>query len=66
MKKINIAMLASAVFLSTGCVQTTYNKSITVTKDAHGNIIQTVETESVTQPGQGWPIKLKMLKDVQP
>jgi hypothetical protein len=66
MKNIYIATLASAVLLSSGCVQTMYNKSIAVTKDANGNIIHTVETESVTQPGQGWPLKLKTLKDVQP
>ena len=66
MKKVYIAMLVSVAYLSTGCVQTMYNKSIAVTKDANGNIIQIVETESVTQPGQGWPLKLKTLKDVQP
>jgi hypothetical protein len=66
MKKVYIAILVSVVFLNSGCVQTMYNKSIAVTKDANGNIIKTVETEWVTQPGQGWPLKLKTLKDVQP
>lgn len=66
MKKFYLTMMISTALLSSGCVQTMYNKSIAVTKDANGNILQIVETESVTQPGQGWPIKLKTLKDVQP
>ena len=37
---------------ATGCVQTMYTKSITVKKDASGNITGTEETESVSQPGQ--------------
>ena len=66
MKKAYIAMVVAAAFVTSGCVQTVYNASIAVTKDEHGKIIQTVETESVTQPGQGWPLKLKTLRDVQP
>ncbi len=55
------------LLLFTGCVSTSYNKSIAVTKDSNGKIIQTVETESVTQPNQsGWPVKFEYLKDVQP
>jgi hypothetical protein len=55
------------LLLFTGCVSTSYNKSIAVTKDANGKIIQTVETESVTQPNQsGWPVKFEYMKDVQP
>lgn len=37
---------------ATGCVQTMYTKSITIKKDASGNVIGTEETEGVTQPGQ--------------
>ncbi|MDP3334794.1 MAG: hypothetical protein Q8S55_22830 [Methylococcaceae bacterium] len=66
MKKSHKAIIVTAAFISSGCVQTIYNSSIAVTKDEHGKIIQTVETESVSQPGQGWPLKLKILKDVQP
>jgi hypothetical protein len=62
----NIATLTT-LLLFTGCVSTSYNKSIAVTKDANGKIIQTVETESVTQPNQsGWPVKFEYMKDVQP
>lgn len=66
MKKIYFIAIISAVLFINGCVQTMYNKSIAITKDADGNILQIVETESVTQPGQGWPLKLKTIKDVQP
>jgi len=49
----------SIVTLLTGCiVPTQYSKSISVTKDANGNIISTTETEGVTQPpnnGSGAP-----------
>jgi hypothetical protein len=48
-------------------VATSYQKSISVTKDPQGNIIYTTETESVNQPpnngGSSLPIKFKYLKD---
>jgi len=66
MKKLHIITIIAAVLVTSGCVQTVYSKSIAVTKDETGRVIQTVETESVAQPGQGWPLKLKTLKDVQP
>ncbi|TWI45750.1 hypothetical protein IQ22_04577 [Pseudomonas duriflava] len=51
----------------TGCVvQSTYSKTVTVTKDETGRVIQTVESETVTQPAQGYPIKLQLVKGVQP
>jgi hypothetical protein len=50
-----------------GCVNTQYQKSVSVTKDADGKIIQITETESVIQPNQqGWPMKFEYLKEVQP
>jgi hypothetical protein len=53
--------------IGAGCVSTTYSKSITVTKDSTGKIIQTTETETVVQPhGQGWPVKFEHLHGVQP
>lgn len=52
--------------LTSGCVSTTYTKTVHVTKDAEGKIIQTVESESVVQPNQsGWPMKFEYLKGVQ-
>jgi hypothetical protein len=64
MKTILIIGLAA---LCSGCVATQYQKSISVTKDATGNIVSTVETESVIQPNQsGWPVKFEYLKGVQP
>ena len=66
MKKLYIPIMFSASLLCSGCVQTMYHKSIEVTKDANGNILQIVEVETVSQPGQGWPIKLEKLKGVQP
>lgn len=59
------ALVASA--LLTGCVvQSTYSKTVTVTKDAKGNILNITESETVVQPAQGYPIKLQLVKGVQP
>jgi hypothetical protein len=50
----------------TGCVSTTYHKTIEVTKDANGNITGTRTIESIVQPNQsGWPVKFDYLKGVQ-
>ncbi|EGH67957.1 hypothetical protein A584_26961 [Pseudomonas syringae pv. theae ICMP 3923] len=54
-----------AVISISGCVQTAYSKSIAVTKDALGRVVQTVETETVTQPGQGYEMRLEKIQGVQ-
>ncbi|KQQ62270.1 hypothetical protein ASF66_11350 [Pseudomonas sp. Leaf129] len=63
--KTHIAFLLLAVIGLSGCVQTAYSKSVTVTKDADGRVVQTVETETVTQPGQGYEMRLEKIKGVQ-
>ncbi|MEZ2354789.1 hypothetical protein AB6804_30395 [Caballeronia sp. RCC_10] len=67
MKKKTFLLAACSVsVLFSGCVSTTYTKSVSLRKDADGKIIERIETESVTQPNQsGWPIKLEHLKGVQ-
>ncbi|WP_213880695.1 hypothetical protein [Pseudomonas sp. dw_358] len=62
---LKFASALLAVACLSGCVQTAYSKSVAVTKDANGHIVQTVETETVTQPGQGYPIRLEQIKGVQ-
>ncbi|EPN63620.1 hypothetical protein BTW15_15835 [Pseudomonas syringae pv. tomato] len=57
-------MLLAVISIS-GCVQTAYSKSIAVTKDASGRVVQTVETETVTQPGQGYEMRLEKIQGVQ-
>jgi PBP1b-binding outer membrane lipoprotein LpoB len=65
--KIKSIMLFIAPLLLAGCVNTQYQKSVSVTKDANGNIVSRTETESVMQPNQqGWPVKFEYLKGVQP
>ncbi|WP_434603111.1 hypothetical protein J3P85_07250 [Pseudomonas sp. Z1-12] len=64
--KLNAALLLLAITALSGCVQTAYSKSISVTKDAEGRIVQTVETETITQPGQGYQMKLEKIKGIQP
>lgn len=64
--KINAAVLLVVITAISGCVQTAYSKSISVTKDADGRVVQTVETETVTQPGQGYQMKLEKIKGIQP
>ncbi|MBI6717716.1 hypothetical protein [Pseudomonas syringae] len=63
--KTNLALLLLAVISISGCVQTAYSKSIAVTKDASGRVVQTVETETVTQPGQGYEMRLEKIQGVQ-
>ncbi|AAO58120.1 hypothetical protein SAMN05444506_101251 [Pseudomonas syringae] len=57
-------MLLAVISIS-GCIQTAYSKSIAVTKDASGRVVQTVETETVTQPGQGYEMRLEKIQGVQ-
>ena len=67
MKRIQFLALAGAAMLMGGCVvQSTYSKTIAVTKDAKGNIIQTVESETVVQPANGYPMRLEKIKGIQP
>ncbi|AKF49765.1 hypothetical protein PsyrH_04685 [Pseudomonas syringae pv. syringae HS191] len=63
--KTNFALLLLAVISISGCVQTAYSKSIAVTKDASGRVVQTVETETVTQPSQGYEMRLEKIQGVQ-
>jgi len=65
MKQLNtLILIAFAVGLA-GCVQSHYSKSISVKKDSNGQVLEIVETETVVQPGTGWPIKLEHLKGIQ-
>ncbi|KPZ11975.1 hypothetical protein ALP50_00415 [Pseudomonas syringae pv. spinaceae] len=63
--KTNFTLLLLAVISISGCIQTAYSKSIAVTKDASGRVVQTVETETVTQPGQGYEMRLEKIQGVQ-
>lgn len=66
MKKAVIsATILSSIFM-TGCIGTQFQKSVSVTKDADGRIIQTVETETVIQGGSSYPMKLKHLNKQNP
>lgn len=65
--KIKITLLINASLLLLGCVSTQYEKAISVTKDANGNLVSTTVTERVIQPNQqGWPVKFEYLNGVQP
>lgn len=58
---------AIAAIVCSGCVSTTYTKSVAITKDANGKVIQVVEYEGVTQPNQqGWPLQLEHIKGIHP
>lgn len=63
-KLMSCGLLVSIVLLS-GCVQSTYSKTITVNKDANGVVLGSVETETVVQPAQGYALKLDLIKGVQ-
>jgi len=62
-KTITLLLTLSAL---AGCVQTQYQKNVTVVKDAAGNLVSTTISETVIQPGQGYPVKFEHLNDVQP
>ncbi|MNN87463.1 hypothetical protein D3C81_2050190 [compost metagenome] len=67
MKHMLFLALITASAALTGCVvQSTYSKTIAVTKDAEGKVLQTVETETVVQPAQGYPMRLQLIKGIQP
>lgn len=61
-----LAVVATSAVLSGCVVQSSYSKTIAVTKDAEGKVVQTVETETVIQPGQGYPMRLQLIKGIQP
>ncbi len=64
--KTNLILIISLVISISGCaVETVYTKSITVTKDATGQIVERIEPETVSQPGTGWPVKFEYLEGVK-
>lgn len=66
MKGLQFLALAAVATLMSGCVvQSTYSKTVAVTKDAQGKVIQTVESETVVQGAQGYPMRLDLIKGVQ-
>lgn len=66
MRQLNALVLFAFVVCLSGCVvPSNYSKSIVVKKDASGKVLEIVETETVLQHGQGYPIKFEYLKDVQ-
>jgi hypothetical protein len=67
MSRRGLLLLSLAPLLVLGCVNTQYEKSVSVRKDADGKIIERIETERAIQPGQqGWPMKFEYLKGVMP
>ncbi|HBF33378.1 TPA: hypothetical protein DDW35_02320 [Candidatus Sumerlaeota bacterium] len=51
MKRVILALLVAWMLCAlSGCTRTCYHKEISVKKDASGKIIETTETESITQP----------------
>jgi len=61
-----LAALVASMLLSGCVVQSTYSKTVTVTKDPSGEVLNIVETETVVQPAQGYPLELKLIDGVQP
>jgi hypothetical protein len=61
-------LLLALVSLAAGCTTPTiYSKTVTVTKDAEGKIVQTVVTESIAQPNQvGVPVRFEHLRGIRP
>jgi hypothetical protein len=67
MKNNKVLTMIFLMLTMNGCVvQSTYSKTVAVTKDADGRVIQTVESETVVQPANGYPLRLEKIKGVQP
>jgi PBP1b-binding outer membrane lipoprotein LpoB len=67
MKNNKVLTIIFLMLTMNGCVvQSTYSKTVAVTKDAEGRVIQTVESETVVQPANGYPLRLEKIKGVQP
>ena len=68
MRRLQVILLVTFAISLSGCtVPTTYSKSISVKKDATGKVVETVETETVVQPGgQGYPVQFEHLKGIKP
>ena len=58
-------VLLTALLVS-GCVQSHYTQTVSVRMDATGKVLERVETQTVQQGGQGFPITFKHIHDVQP
>lgn len=66
MKGLQFLALAAVASFMSGCVvQSSYSKTVAVTKDAQGKVIQTVESETVVQGAQGYPMRLDLIKGIQ-
>jgi hypothetical protein len=63
---MRVLLIASLLLGATGCTPSLYTKSVTVTKDQSGKVVQISETETVTQRGNGFEIDFQHLKGVQP
>lgn len=67
MKRMSFFAIIAACAVMSGCVvQSTYSKTVSVTKDAQGKVVQTVEAETVVQPAQGYPMRLELIRGIQP
>ena len=62
MKRVFIVLLGLAL---SGCVTTLVTKEVQVKKDANGKVIETVETERVTQEGRAKGMRFDYIKNKQ-
>jgi PBP1b-binding outer membrane lipoprotein LpoB len=62
MKTKSIVLLCAMPLFLSGCVATSFEKSVVVTKDASGKIVSRIETERVIQPNrQASPVSFEYL-----
>lgn len=50
---------------ASACVPSQYSKSVIVKKDPQGQVVEILETETVTQRGQGCAISFVYLQGIQ-
>ena len=62
MKRIFVVLMC---LVFSGCVTTLVTKEVKVKKDANGKIVETVETERVTQQGSARGMQFDYLKNKQ-
>jgi len=62
MKRVFIVFMC---MIAQGCVSTLVTKEVQVKKDANGKVVETIETERVTQQGAARGMQFDYLKNKQ-
>jgi hypothetical protein len=66
MMRTFVVLIVSVMLLSaSACVPSQYTKSVIVKKDPQGKVVEILETETVSQRGEGCAINFVYLQGIQ-